>query len=303
MNYEEVGLASMTGYGRAVQRLEGWRLQVECRSVNHKRLSTRVDTPDGLQWLEPRIESRLCDVLQRGRVDVRVQLEPAGDEQAAFQRIDEHRFCAVADELRRLADEHGLRQPVSFEAACEFSDFFESDTTEVFSPRDADALMAVFDDALDDLVASRRKEGVGIARQLDDYLQQLEKFLDDARQLKEDKDETEWCRVETRLREALRDFEIEEIGEDRLAQEVAYYVEKGDIAEEMQRARSHVDQLGDVVDGADGAVGKKIDFYLQELIRETNTMGSKSRHPALTDCVIEMKSLIEKMREQAANIE
>lgn len=304
MTEDDAGLASMTGFGRHSTYHGGRELCVECRSVNHKRLSTRVDTPDELGWLQPKISSRLNDVLNRGRVDVRVQVRPAdADHSPQFDVIDEERFAAVAQTLTELAGDCGLCTPVGAEAIFEYTEFFERSTSEVLDEQGAEVLLEVFDEALGKLIGSRRREGQGIARQMAQYLEQLDGLLDEVVEFKERADDDKWSAVETRLREAVEQFGVDEIDENRLAQEVAYYVEKGDIAEELQRARAHVDNVGELITGEREAVGKKLDFYLQELVRETNTMASKSRHPRLTECIIDMKSIVEKMREQAANIE
>ncbi len=297
-------LSSMTGYGAAKASVEGWRIRVECKSVNHRRLSLRVYTPDELRWLDPEVRSRLTDAVSRGSVEVRIAMQPGtDDEYVDFDLIDEDRFSAVTRELQRLAVDYRLVAPVSLEAIWEYREFFERSSHEVFSEENADLLIPVVEEALQKLMASRRDEGQGIAADLDNHRQRLADRLDDVESLSADDGDAHRLRVETRLREAIEEFEIDAIDEGRLAQEVAYYVEKGDISEEIQRARSHVEKLGKVLRLGGEAVGKKIDFYLQELIRETNTMGSKSQHARLTDLVIEMKSVIEKMREQAANVE
>lgn len=304
MANHDVGLSSMTGYGQASGRVDGWRLRVECRSVNHKRLSIRVHTPDALRWSESAITKRIRSVLERGRVEVHVQLEPVADAGGpGFDAIDESRFEAVVAELQRLAAEHQLATPVRMESLEPYREFFERRSDEVISADNPQPIVDVVDDAVEQLIASRREEGRGLCRELVEYLGQLRGHLEEITTLRAEGDTKRHSRVEARLREAIESFDIDELDESRLHQEVAYYVEKGDISEEIQRAAAHLQKLDSVVETSSTAVGKKIDFYLQELIRETNTMGSKSRHPKLTERVIEMKSLIEKMREQAANIE
>lgn len=304
MGEPEDGLTSMTGYGRATTRLAGWELRVDCRSVNHERLSLRLEVPDELSWIEPRIADRLRDRLDRGRVKIRIELDPSGGSRVDFDRIDEDRFSAVADQLKRLAADAGLAEPVSLGAISEYRDFYERSTDQLFSEDQADGVMAVVDRAIGEMIESRRAEGRGVARDLAQMIESLEAHLHEVRCLRQESEDQKWSRVQQRLREAVEQFEIDEIDDNRLAREVAYYVEKGDIAEEIQRTGSHLEKLADILDDPpSGAVGKKIDFYLQELVRETNTMSSKSRRPALTDRVIEMKSIVEKMREQAANVE
>ncbi len=298
------GVTSMTGYGSSSASVQGWQIAVECRSVNHKALSLRFHAPDELRWLEPEVAKRLKLRIHRGRVDVRFRLHPGSEDgRVDFEAIDENRFAAVARELKRLAVDHGLYSPVSMEAMWEYRSFFERSTDDVFSEESVDVILPAFDEALDEMIAGRQNEGEGIGKEVGELLQRLASLLEEVEELIEVEEAAQKTRVESRLRQALEDFEVAELDERRLAQEVAYYVEKGDISEEFQRTRSHIERLQSIVEESQEAVGKKIDFYLQELIRETNTMGSKSQHAALTDRIIDMKSVVEKMREQAANIE
>ncbi len=299
------GLSSMTGYGRASSYLHGWQIRVECRSVNHRGLDVRVRVPGELRWMEKQIISRAKEHLKRGRLEVRVDLEPGADEQEpTFEQIDEHRFATVAQKLKELARKNDLATGVTMGEVLEYRPFFERSTGEVFSEERGDELIGIYQQALDRLVESRQTEGQGIAEDFQGYLKGLTKNLKEVMRLREVDQQSLRSRVEDRLRQALKEFDVGEVDETRVAQELAFFVEKGDIAEELQRADSHLQRLSEMITTAgDEAVGKKIDFYLQELVRETNTMGSKSQHAGLTGCVIEMKSIVEKMREQAANIE
>ena len=298
-------LVSMTGFGSAVAAVEGWRVGVEFRSVNQRGLQVRVMSPDSLRWLEPHILERVKGSVERGRIEVRIDLEPAQDDGSAdFRQIDQDRFAALARTLKKLALDNRLATPISLHSLWEYRSFFERSIGDEFSEDSADLILPAVDEALAEMIESRRREGRGIAEDLTEHLGQLEKCLNGVDELRTSGQQALRTRAEQRLREALAEFEVETVDEGRLVQEIAYYVEKGDISEELQRARSHVEKLSGLVadTGSDG-VGKKIDFYLQEMIRETNTMGSKSQHAGLTDLVIEMKSLVEKMREQAANVE
>ena len=299
------GLSSMTGYGTASSSLYGWQIRVECRSVNHRGLDVRVRVPGELRWMEKQIISRAKQYIKRGRLEVRVDLEPGSDEQEpTFEQIDERRFAAVAQQLNELARKNDLATEVTMGEVLEYRSFFERSTGEVFSEERGDGLVGIYQEALDDLIESRQTEGEGIAEDFQGYLKGLTSNLKEVTRLREEDQKLLRSRVEDRLRQALREFDVGEVDETRVAQELAFFVEKGDIAEELQRAESHLQRLSEIIAAADDeAVGKKIDFYLQELVRETNTMGSKSQHAGLTDCVIEMKSIVEKMREQAANIE
>lgn len=296
-------LHSMTGFGESSATITGWRLQVSCRSVNHRGLDVRVNSPGELRWLESYIMGLAREKLHRGRLEVRIDLEPATqDEATGFELIDEERFASVARKLSQLAEQNGLNTPISLGHMLAYRSYFERSREDLFSEDQAEQILPVIEDALAELIESRRKEGAGIAQDLLGHLAAFEACLNEVEALKENADDGLRTRLELRLEQTLAAFAVQEVDEGRVAQELAFVVERGDISEELQRARSHVERLREVIHLGDEA-GKKLDFYLQEMIRESNTMGSKSQHGPLTDQVIEMKSLVEKMREQAANIE
>lgn len=298
-----MSIRSMTGYGTAESRADGWIVSVEARSVNHRNLDTRVSVPRECPWLEPQITQLLRDRLHRGRVQINVNLEfDQSSEQIDVEYVDRARFDAIAAELRELGQASGTVEP-SLGDVLEFRHLFEKKTIAEIST-DNPALMAAARNAVDMLIVSRATEGDGIAEDLLGHLENLGEHLDELRELLPREIEEFRGRLRERIDKAVEDFDVGSIDDDRLAQELAYYVDKADVSEELQRATSHVEKLRRILDSDEReAVGKTIDFYLQELIRETNTMGSKSNSARGTDIVIAMKSAVEKMREQAANIE
>ncbi|WP_230467178.1 YicC/YloC family endoribonuclease [Lujinxingia vulgaris] len=294
---------SMTGFGAAQLELHGRSVRVECKSVNHRTLEVRVHAARELRWLEPHVLRAARARLGRGRVDVRLELGAAVERQGGFDAIDAARFDEVAGRLRELSEASLGSGTVTLSDVLAYRSHFERDDAERFDESALDALLPAVEQALDRLQAARRSEGAGIDDDLRGHLRDLGARIEQVDALDEDERPAYRSRIETRLRQAVSDFGVGQLDEERLAQELAYVAERGDISEELQRARSHVERLGQVLDeaGEDG-VGKKIDFYLQELIREVNTMGSKGHLAAQSDLVVEMKSIIEKMREQSANV-
>ncbi len=253
--------------------------------------------------MEKEVTAVVRQRLHRGRVEIRLDVDLDGTEEIEFRGIDEVRFEAVVTALRDLTEANSLRSP-ELSDVLEFRPFFEVGTDVSLAKVDAAEVMDVVERALDDLVESRQSEGQGIASDLLSYLDELEEGL---RQVEAhigvERAELA-ARMKERVAEITATMEAGAVDQERVAREVALLLERGDIAEELQRARSHTEQLRELIAAADGEpLGKKIDFFLQELIRETNTMGSKSQHAVVTHGVVEMKAVVEKMREQAANVE
>ncbi|RAL25487.1 YicC family protein [Lujinxingia litoralis] len=294
---------SMTGFGAARLEVEGRSLRVECKSVNHRTLEVRVHAPRELRWLEAHVVRAARARLERGRVDVRLEIGDSSQTEGGFSAIDQTRFEAVAQELKRLAVASGLGSSVQVSDVLAYRSYFERDDASRFDESALGRLLPTVEEALAYLHQAREEEGRGIEADLRGHLATLAARIDAVEALESGDELAYRSRVEARLRQAIDDFGVGELDEERLAQELVYYAERGDISEELQRARSHVARLGTVLDEAsEQGVGKKIDFYLQELIREVNTMGSKSHLATQSDLVVEMKSAIEKMREQSANV-
>jgi len=294
----------MTGFGRASGAAEAWRIEVECNSVNRDRRDVRVHLPSELSHLEPAVRERVEPRVGRGKVDVYVEFEMLADSgDRAGRYLDADRFHAVVDELQELS-EASATGPVNLSDVLEFRELFERDQPVEIDEDDATFLETV-DAAAEDLVAARVEEGEGLEDDLFEYLDDLGGLLGSYREHAPDEIASMRQRVEERVREALEDFDDEQPDEDRLAHEVVYHADRADVSEELQRAQSHLESLRDLIDTSDSAepVGKEIDFYLQELVRETNTLSSKSISAELTDLAVSMKSTVEKMREQAANVE
>jgi uncharacterized protein (TIGR00255 family) len=328
---------SMTGYATATARAEGWVVSVEARSVNHRGLDTRLTVPRACAWMEPQIARMIRRRVHRGRVELRVELGMDVDaEQPRPGSIDAARFAAICAELRGLAASHELARPreagsaaehsqteARTEARIELSDVLQfrhhfEVTADPEIDRENPAVAQAVESALAKLVEGREREGRGIARDLGEHLDQLSANLGQLRELLPGELAAFRARLQERVSAALVEFGAGGLDEERLAQELAFYADRSDISEELQRAASHIERLRGLLtadspaaepetsadaDSSREPLGKTVDFYLQELIRETNTMGSKSSSARGTDLVIAMKSIVERMREQAANIE
>lgn len=294
-------LRSMTGFGDVEHTAAGWRVHIELKAVNQRGFDARIHTPRDWGQLEPRLLKALKRHISRGRLSVHVGIERA--EHAPQELgIDELAFGAIAAELKRLALAHGLHTQVCLQDVLEFKPLFMGQHTS----RDTLAL-SVIDEAIAQAIArfdtTRLEEGATLRQDLQQHLDHLIHHLHSVRQLRPALVEGYRGRLTERLAELERLHGLE-LEESRVAQEVVLFADRSDISEELQRAGAHLDRLADFLrDPGPGPHGKKLDFYLQEMIRETNTMASKSNFAELTEVVVDMKSRIEQMREQAANIE
>lgn len=294
----------MTGFGRATGRSDDWSVEVECKSVNRDRLDVRVHLPGELSSLEPVVRERVKSQVGRGKVDVYIDFEfLPGAEAESGQLFDPDRFNAVVGELQELS-KRTATGPVNLANIVEFRDLFEREQPfEV--DEDDEVFLSAIGEAVDELLESRTEEGLGLADDLQGYLDEFAEELASYQQRAPDEIDKLRERIETRVRKALEEFDGTEPDQDRLAEEIVYHTDRADVSEELQRAESHVESVRELIaeSPVEEPVGKEIDFYFQELQREANTLSSKSATSELTDLAVAMKSLVEKMREQAANIE
>ncbi len=298
-----MSLRSMTGYGASVVELSGWRVRVWCKSVNHKSLDVRVQLPRGWGELEPRVLAKARARLARGRVSLHIEAERHTEASGGLGLgVDEARFGQVRAELSALSRSHELGDAVTWETMLSFRHLFLVAQDAAQAPAWED-LEGVVDEALCAFVETREREGAAIAEDLGGHLETLRAGLASVVEMRPALLEGYAGRLQARVTElATREGVI--VDPERLAQEAVWMTERADIAEELQRAGAHLVELGALLETCgDEPMGKKLDFYLQEMIRETNTMASKSNFSALTAVVVDMKTAIERMREQAANVE
>ncbi len=293
-------IRSMTGFGRADVSTELCTISIEARSVNHRHLDLAIRLPRTLASLEPRVRRALSQRLERGRLDLSVQLGPGTG--ASLQRVAVDHALAreYADRARALAHEMGLIGDVSLTWVLERSGVVRLEEPEL---PDVEALWptceAALSRAIDALVDQRTTEGAALAAALRALRVELTAHVD-AMTARAPVGAT---RHEERLRERIKAL-VRGAGVDeaRILTEVAVWAEKSDVAEELARLRSHLDQLGMTLDKG-GPIGRSLDFLLQELNREVNTVASKADDLELSQTALAAKGVLEKMREQVQNRE
>ncbi len=292
-------MLSMTGYGRASMEVDGRLMTVEVKSVNHRFLDISFRMPRNLMFLEDAARKIVGERLSRGHVDVFVTYRNLRTD-ARKVTADVALFNAYADALQELstASGGGLRDDRTLMTIARMPDVLVVSEAE----EDQEAVLALMrsalDVALDELVAMRRREGETIQADLSGRVGAIQKMTDavEARYPETVEAYTQ------RLKSAVQELMGGEADETRLMMEVAMMADRSAIAEETVRLNSHLRQLRALFDG-DEPVGRRIDFIVQELNREVNTISSKSQDIPITRLTVDLKAEIEKLREQVQNIE
>ena len=290
---------SMTGFGRGEYKNDNYHFIVECRTINHKYADINIRLPRKISFLEDKIRSVVKDYIKRGRVDLYIKLDLIGSEDVNL-KFDEKLATQYVNILKNIKSTFELQDDITVMNIAKFPDVIKSEEKE----EDEDLLWSMLKESLQDallrLKDMRSEEGIKLANDIDmrcdllnNYIEEIEKYsYNVVNDYKE--------RLKNRITEILDDPSL--VDETRLAQEVAIYADKCSITEEIVRFRSHINQLKNAIHKNE-SIGRKIDFLIQEMNRETNTIGSKSSDLNITNLVVEVKSELEKIREQIQNIE
>lgn len=293
-------MESMTGFGTGSVAIEGAAgpitLSVEIRSVNHRHIDVRINSDDELQSLSGGLEALIRKRGKRGRFDVRMV---ADGRLSAPPKLDSHRARSAYAELCALRDELAPGDSVPLSLLSSVPGLFEVPT-----PQDSgelqEALLRAAGSAFEELESMRRVEGEAMAKDIALHLDDVTRNCAEL--------EAEVPRLVAAARERLRgrlqgllDERFATIDDVRLEQEVAILADKSDVAEELVRLASHVEQFRKISDGG-GLLGRKLDFLLQEMGREANTIGSKIHDASITIRIVELKSCLERVREQIQNV-
>ena len=291
-------IRSMTGFGRADDREEGWRCAVELRSVNGRHLDARLRMPNGLGHLEEELKKILRERCERGKIDGTITLAPDGEGAALFG-VNEPLLRGFAGLVRQMTQALGQPVSVSLGDLMQVRGLIRFDDWESGEDTLRPLLERTLRRAVDELLRMRETEGQSLRADLEQNAAVLRKLLDEIEPLTRELPQ----RIGARLRENLaRLAGGENIADERIAQEIALLSERCDVAEELTRFRTHLDHLAGLLE-EQGPIGRKIEFLLQELNREANTLGVKSSDTGVSARVIEIKATLERLREQIQNIE
>ena len=287
-------IQSMTGYAAASAESPKGRLALELRSVNSRFLDLQFRIAEELRAFEPLLREKLAARIARGKVDCRLFLNESGGPSAP-QRLN----AAALAQLKALSDE--ARKAFPEAAPLRVADILKWPGAVAQPAADDDALrgtvQSLCDSALDELAAVRSREGAKLATVIGERVAQMRKRVEDVAPLVPQAVAAYQAKLEERLREAMGTG-----NEERIRAEIALFAAKVDVEEELDRLRAHFSEVERVLRSS-GAAGKRLDFLSQELNREANTLASKAASAALADCALELKLLIEQVREQVQNIE
>jgi uncharacterized protein (TIGR00255 family) len=287
---------SMTGFGKGEAAGTNFTLTTEIKTVNNRFKDYKFRMSSSFNSLEIELRSKLETNFRRGSFDVSVVYKRNDKGPSDFQ-VDTEKVDAYLKFMKSVLDQNQVTLKVS---PTDFlrSDFYRNEDDQKDKEIEPLALES-FDAAINALKLSREAEGKKLVSKLLEHLQVYESCLENVDKMKSQYPELMKDKLTSKLNEKLKDIKIDE---SRFMQEVIYYLEKLEIEEEISRAKIHLSKLKAVLN-SNGEIGRQIDFLLQELGRETNTIGSKSAHPEISSNVVEMKVQLEKIREQALNLE
>ena len=292
-------MKSMTGYGKSILAKEKREYQVEIKTVNHRYLDISIKMPKILSYLEEQIKKEISSKIKRGKVDVFITFENNSEEGKNI-KINKELAKVYINELRQLADEENLTKEIPVMEIAKLPDILSIKIDQEDEKIKQEMLEAV-SNATESLNRMKKIEGDKIGQDLNRRIDKIESKIEEISKKSTGLIEEYVVKLEKRIQEILK---TEEIDKSRIAQEVVIYADKCSIEEEITRMKSHIYQFRTLI-SSDTAetIGKKLDFIIQEMNRETNTIGSKSNSLDITNGVIDIKTELEDIREQIQNIE
>ena len=292
-------IKSMTGYGKGTLSTENREYQIEIKSVNHRYLDINTKLPKTLSYLEESIKKQISEKIKRGKIDVFLTYEN-NSEEGKNVKINKELAKIYINQLRELADEEKILKNIEVTEIAKFPDILtikiEQDDEKI-----KNEVIQVTKEATNKIVEMKSIEGDKIVQDLLARIKNIENKIEEISQKSTGLIEEYVVKLEKRIKEILK---TEEIDKTRIAQEVVIYADKCSIEEEITRLKSHIYQFKNLITMTNNeAIGKKLDFIIQEMNRETNTIGSKANNLEITNGVIEIKTTLEDIREQVQNIE
>ena len=291
-------IKSMTGYGRAVETVNGREFTVELRSVNNRYLDCSVRLPRILSFAEDAVKQAVKASVSRGKVDVFIALRSESGEDVKIS-LNKTVLEGYLSAMQQMVDEHGVTNDISVSTVSRLPEVFSIEKPEVDEEQLLADLMAVVGKALEGYDAMRATEGQALDRDLRSRGQTILDLVGLVEQGNAQTVVDYRSRLEAKLKEVLANTSIDE---SRILTEAAIFADKVAVDEETVRLRIHLEQMNAMLT-AGGAIGRKLDFLLQEMNREANTIGSKCTDVKLAKVVVDIKAELEKIREQTQNIE
>ncbi|MBR7071715.1 MAG: YicC family protein [Clostridia bacterium] len=291
-------VSSMTGFGRAKEQIGDFDITVEIKSVNHRYFEFSSRLPRGYQFMEEKLKSLCHSAIARGKVELSVLIENHAQD-AVVLELNEQYADAYVSALHQLAERYSLTDDITVSSLIGNSDIFSVRRSEADEETVTEAVLQVAGEALGRFIAMRKTEGERLAADISSRAEAIAEHVAFIEQRSPQTVSEYRVRLEQRIRELLQDAAVDE---QRLLTETAVFADKIAVAEETVRLQSHLKQLHSMLE-VDKDIGRKLDFLVQEMNRETNTIGSKAQDLEIGRHIVEMKAEIEKIREQVQNIE
>ena len=290
-------IKSMTGYGKSSLSINSRDYQVEIKAVNHKYIDINIKLPRVISYLEDDIRKIVNSKIKRGKIDISILFENYSNEGNDI-RINTELAKMYIQNLKKLADEENISANIEVTEITKFPDVLTIKSNFDEKQIKIELIQAV-EDALEQLINMRQNEGNRISQDIFDKILQIEKKNEEIFELSTGLIDEYVVKLEARIKEILK---TEELDKSRLMQEVVIYADKCSVEEEVTRLRSHIEQLRGLIN-SDEPSGKKMDFIIQEMNREVNTIGSKANNLEIVNRVVDIKTILEDIREQIQNIE
>ena len=290
-------IKSMTGYGKSSLSINSREYQVEIKTVNHKYIDVNIKMPRIISYLEEDIRKLVVSKIKRGKVDIQISFENYSKDGNEV-KINTELAQIYIQSLRELAEAENLSSNIEVTEITKLPDVLTIKSN-LDEDETKEELLQVANEAIDKLIQMRKVEGEKISKDILDKIARIEHKNEEIFGLSTGLIEEYVVKLEARVKELLK---TEELDKSRLMQEVVIYADKCSVEEEVTRLRSHIYQLRQLINSEE-PIGKKMDFLIQEMNRETNTIGSKANNLEITNIVVDIKTILEDIREQIQNIE
>lgn len=291
-------IQSMTGYGRGEQCSENYKIEMEMKSVNHRYLDVNVRLPRKLTFLESVIRNRIKNHISRGKVDIFVSMENLSEKDVTV-KYNRELACSYLAGIQEIAEDFGLDNPVCAHQLSRFPDVFTTEDTQINEEELARLVPDILEEVAESFVASRCTEGGRLQKDVVEKLDHVGELVEKIRQRSPQIIEEYQKKILQKVQEFLGENHVDD---NVLAAELVVFADKICVDEEMVRLTTHIEHMKETLT-AGGSVGRKLDFLTQEMNREANTILSKANDVEVSGYGIELKTEIEKIREQIQNIE
>jgi len=290
-------IKSMTGYGKSNLSINSREYQVEIKTVNHKYIDTNIKIPRIISYLEEDVRKLITSKIKRGKIDISISFENYSKDGNDI-KINVDLAKMYIQNLRKLAEEENISSNIEVTEITRLPDVLtiKSNLDEEQIKKE---LLQTVEEATDNLINMRQREGEQISRDILSKIEVIEHKKQEIFMLSTGLIDDYVVKLETRIKELLK---TEDLDKTRLMQEVVIYADKCSVEEEITRLTSHIEQLRNLINTNEPS-GKKMDFIIQEMNRETNTIGSKANNLEITNRVVDIKTILEDVREQIQNIE